>query len=49
MTWRELQLTLLLMAEEKVGAAMRDRERMARAVEDAAWAKAGATAAEIGA
>ena len=48
MTWRELQLTLQLMAEERVGTVMRDRQRLAREIEDAAWEKAGATAREMG-
>ena len=48
MTWREMTLTLQLAAEERVGAAMRDRERMVRAIEDAAWEKAGAVAKDMG-
>lgn len=48
MTWREITLTLQLAAEERVGTVMRDRERMARAAEDAAWAKARDVAEQMG-
>ncbi len=48
MTWRELQLTLQIAAEERVGTVMRDRQRLARAIEDEAWEKAAATAKEMG-
>ena len=47
MTWRELQLSLQLAAEERVGTVARDRERMARAIEDEAWAQAGSTYQKI--
>ena len=40
MTWRETMLMLQLAAEERLGFVARERERMARAQEDAAWAAA---------
>ena len=43
MTWRETLLTLQLAAEERLGYVQRERERMSRAIEDEAWAKAGST------
>lgn len=49
MTWHETALTLHLAAEERLGFVMRERERMVRDAEDAAWAKARAVAEEIGA
>ncbi len=49
MTWRETMLTLQLAAEERLGFIMRERQRMEREIEDAAWAKAGAVAKETGA
>lgn len=49
MTWHETALTLQLAAEERAGFAMRERERMVRAAEEAAWAKAAKVAEEVGA
>ena len=48
MTWREMSLTLQLAAEERLGTVVRERERLVREAEDAAWAKAGAVAKEVG-
>ena len=47
MTWREAMLTLQLAAEERIGTVARDRERMVREMQDAAWEKAAAVAAEV--
>lgn len=47
MSFHEALLTLQLAAEERLGFVVRERERMARAIEDAAWAKAAETADEI--
>ena len=49
MTWREMQLTLQLAAEERLGTVQRDRERMVRELEEAAWQKATAVARDLGA
>lgn len=49
MTFRETMLTLQLAAEERLGFVVRERARMAREIEDAAWSKAGAVAKEVGA
>ena len=38
MTFREAQLSLQLAAEERAGFVMRERQRMARAIEDRAYA-----------
>ena len=40
MTFLEARLALQLAAEERVGVVVRERERMAREAEDAAWARA---------
>ena len=40
MTWHEAKLLLQLEAEERAGFVMRERARMARAQEDAAFAAA---------
>ena len=47
MTWREMSLTLQLAAEERLGTVTRDRERMVREMQDAAWERAAAVAAEV--
>ncbi len=47
MTWDETKAALQLLAEERVGFVMRERERMARAARDAAWAQAADVAREI--
>jgi hypothetical protein len=39
-TWYEALLSLQLLAEERVGFVIRERARMAREAEDAAWAAA---------
>jgi len=39
-TFREAKLTLQLLAEERIGFVMRERARMAKAQEDAAFAAA---------
>lgn len=38
MTWEEANLSLQLIAEERIGFILRERARMARAQEDAAFA-----------
>ena len=38
MTWREMNLSLQLAAEERAGFVLRERQRMARAIEDNATA-----------
>lgn len=38
MTWMEKRLSLRLAAEERAGYTMRERQRIARAQEDAAYA-----------
>ena len=47
MSWREMALTLQLAAEERVGFVVRERQRLVRAQEDAAWATARGVAAEV--
>jgi hypothetical protein len=37
MTWREMHLSLQLAAEERAGYLMRERQREAKAIEDAAF------------
>ena len=49
MTFAEARISLQLAAEERVGQVMRDRERMVREAEEAAWAKAAQVAKEVGA
>lgn len=48
MTMREAMLSLQLAAEERMGFAMRERERMVREAEEAAWSKATSVAREMG-
>ncbi len=38
MSWREMNLSLQLAAEERAGFVLRERQRMARAIEDQAVA-----------